>query len=395
MKIITAMYTLKKGGAYDRFIMMIEAFVEKQCQVHCLSLTPVLIDHPLYCNHVVPLPMNIRSGFLARVAVVVLFPFHLFLVGRRENVDLMVAFGPLYAFLQALPKRLLRRPLVTLIRLETSFSSRRQGFSGSHEVLTKIVEYVGLRSSDRIIAVNEAIREDVLRLFGGRRNIDVGVLPNNIILVPDGLPRDSAGTRRRFGIPEEVRLIATAGVLTRRKNFEILIRSLAEMEMQDIFLLIIGEETKKKGDYGQDLKGWVKRLNLQGRVIFTGWLEKGDLWRTLRAADLFVLPSTREGMPNVLLEALGCDIPCLGSDIPGIRDILQYEDLLFDPADPKAVGTKILKALSDARMKRLCMERKKVFLFNWKEKVFQMITETIDTWESLQKDPGQRLRKLH
>jgi len=379
MKILTAMYTIKKGGAYDRFIMMVEALLEKGCHVHCLSLTPILIDHPLYRNHVVPLPMKIESGFVTRTVVLVLFPFYLFLMGRRERVDLLVAFGPLYAFLGAFSKWVLRRPMVTLIRLEISFSLHRQRLRASHEFLTKVIEYVGLRSSDRIIAVNEAMRDDVLRLFGGRREVDVRVLPNNIIPMPEGSPRDPAETRRRFAIPEQARLIATAGVLNRRKNFEILIRSLAGMEMKDVFLLIVGEDTtKEKGDYGNDLKKEVEKLDLQGRVIFTGWLEKGDLWRTLRASDLFVLPSTREGMPNVLLEALGCDTPCFGSNIPGIREILSHDTLMFDPHDDGALAQKIVHFFADDDYRKgiahLCFEQREKFRFDWKERVFAAVT---------------------
>ena len=61
MKIMTAMYTLRRGGAYDRFIMMMEALLERKCHVHCLSLTPIMIDHPHYCNHLVSLPTKIGS----------------------------------------------------------------------------------------------------------------------------------------------------------------------------------------------------------------------------------------------------------------------------------------------------------------------------------------------
>ena len=45
MKIMTAMYTMRRGGAYDRFIMMLEAFLERNCEMHCLSLTPIQINH--------------------------------------------------------------------------------------------------------------------------------------------------------------------------------------------------------------------------------------------------------------------------------------------------------------------------------------------------------------
>jgi len=77
------------------------------------------------------------------------------------------------------------------------------------------------------------------------------------------------------------------------------------------------------------------RLEIRERVRFAGWLGQGDLWSLFRHADLFVMPSRREGMPNALLEALGCNLPCMGSDIPGIRDVLFHRELIFDPLDPR------------------------------------------------------------
>jgi glycosyltransferase involved in cell wall biosynthesis len=122
-----------------------------------------------------------------------------------------------------------------------------------------------------------------------------------------------------------------------------------------------------------------KRLGVDKQVLFTGWLEKEDLWKIYQASDLFVLPSLNEGMPNAMLEALGLDLPCLGSRISGVKDILQHEELMFDPSDERAIAEKIQRTLSDNRffdkIKELCQERKKVFVFDWKEKVFQMVTK--------------------
>jgi glycosyltransferase involved in cell wall biosynthesis len=82
-----------------------------------------------------------------------------------------------------------------------------------------------------------------------------------------------------------------------------------------------------------------------------------------------------------MLEALGCDLPCLGSRIPGIEDILQYEELMFDPSDEETVVTKIKQFFSDdqysRKIKGLCQERKKAFIFDWKERMFQTVTGVI------------------
>jgi glycosyltransferase involved in cell wall biosynthesis len=243
-----------------------------------------------------------------------------------------------------------------------------------------MVEYVGLWFSDRIVAVNTTIRDDVLRLLGRRRKVDVKVLPNNIPSVTEGAREDSLLTRRRFGISEKAKVIATAGVLTRRKNFEVLVKCFPKTGVNDLFLLIIGEgSTEADERYRDYLKELVETLNLEKRVFFTGWLTKKKLWRIFCASDLFVLPSRSEGMPNVLLEALGCGTPCLGSDIPGIRDILCHEVLMFDPLDERAIADKVRRFFSDFQYSNdiisLCQERKNTFVFDWKERVFKMVTQ--------------------
>jgi glycosyltransferase involved in cell wall biosynthesis len=101
------------------------------------------------------------------------------------------------------------------------------------------------------------------------------------------------------------------------------------------------------------------------------------------------MPSINEGMPNAMLEALGFDLPCIGSNIAGINDILQYKELMFDPLDEKAIAEKIQHAFYDSqffnKIKELCQERKKAFTFDWKEKVFQMATKrTFDRGEGSQ-----------
>jgi glycosyltransferase involved in cell wall biosynthesis len=160
-----------------------------------------------------------------------------------------------------------------------------------------------------------------------------------------------------------------------------LIRSLSRIGM-DAVLLIIGDgATKADLRYKTYLIDVVKTLRLRNGVIFTGWLDKETLWRIFRSADLFLLPSRSEGMPNVMLEALGCDLPCLGSRIPGIEDILQYEELMFDPMDEQTIVNKVRKLFSDIKyfrkIKGLCQERKKAFIFDWKERMFQTVTGVI------------------
>ncbi|MEM2117376.1 MAG: glycosyltransferase, partial [Thermoplasmata archaeon] len=114
-----------------------------------------------------------------------------------------------------------------------------------------------------------------------------------------------------------------------------------------------------------------------------GWLEKDELWKIYLGSDIFILPSLNEGMPNALLEALGLGLPCIGSRIPGIQDILKYDELLFDPLNEEMLAQKVRDILFNhhflQRVKTLCEERMKEFIFDWKEKVFQIVTQEVSS----------------
>jgi glycosyltransferase involved in cell wall biosynthesis len=379
MKIMTSMYTLKKGGSYDRFLMMVEAFLERECEVHCLSLTPIRIRHPFYHNHVVAFPSRMKNGLFVKLVVLFIFPMCLLLAGWRERIDLFIAFGPLYAFLEALPKRILRKPMVTLIRLDISLGFNAKDLLDPVTFLNRVIEYIGLIFSNRIITTNKASKEETMKVIGRWEKMEIEILWNNIPEIRTPSLEDIVQTRKFLGIPDEAKILVTAGVLTPRKNIGILLRSLSKIGRNDFFLVIVGDSTQEEGlRYRHSLEALIQKLGLTRNVIITHWVGKEELWKILGASDLFVLASLREGMPNVILEALGLGLPCMGSDIAGVRDVLQYQELLFDPQDEVSLANKVWQFFSDAqffeKVNRLCQERKQLFRFDWKERVFEGVT---------------------
>jgi glycosyltransferase involved in cell wall biosynthesis len=243
--------------------------------------------------------------------------------------------------------------------------------------MSRVLEYLGLLSSDRIITVNTAMADEIKHALSRKRDLDVQVLFNNIPTIPGGVQEGEFSVKVRYGIPEEAKVLVTAGIINQGKNVDMLIRCLPGVGRDDLYCLIVGEGSKQPDvDHLTSLRKLAERLDLTRRVFFLGWLEKEELWKVFHAADLFVLPSKNEGMPNALLEALGCDLACLGSNVPGVKDILQYDELLFDPSDEEGLAKKMENILSDGHsienVKRICHERKKEFIFDWKERVFQM-----------------------
>jgi glycosyltransferase involved in cell wall biosynthesis len=383
MKIITTMYTLRRGGAYDRFIMMLEAFLERDCEIHCLSLTPIRIKHSLFRNHVMYFPFKKVDAWIAGFVVFSVFPLWTIWIACRNKIDLIIAFGSLYAFIQSFSKYFLKRPMVTLIRGSLTFGFKMRNLPKSFLYLNRMIENIGLRFSDRIITNTINARKEILNGLRRKKNIDVQVLYNNIPPMNINEPEDISQTRDKYGIPRNSKVLVTAGILNRGKNIERLIESLSKSEMRSLYLLIVGDgSTEADFRYKHSLQRLAKKLEVEKRAIFTGWLEKEELWKIYLASDLFVLPSLSEGMPNAMLEALGAGLPCVGSYIAGVKDILQCDELLFDPLDEKALTQKIRRVFSDSqfleRIKRLCQERKKVFEFDWRKKVFQIVTMGLD-----------------
>jgi glycosyltransferase involved in cell wall biosynthesis len=118
-------------------------------------------------------------------------------------------------------------------------------------------------------------------------------------------------------------------------------------------------------------------LGMSSHTVFTGWLnEPIDI---IASADLFVFPSQQEGSPNALLEALSCNVVCLGSRISEIAEILKYDELLFSLSSTEELTLKIRKTILDRsyadRLLALARERKNDYLFNWDHQAVKIVLE--------------------
>jgi glycosyltransferase involved in cell wall biosynthesis len=391
VKVMTTMYMIKRGGAYDRFMMMLQALVERGCEVHCLSLSPIQLNNALYHNHVLHLPFVSGLDMGRKLAVMLLFPFWSLFVSWRQRIDLFVAFNVVYAFIQAPSKWMLKKPMVTFVRGDSSFEIRMGECSRLILALNKLITSFGLFSSDRVVTANVGAWRSLVETRGCRKKPDVEVLFNSIPPVTSSREGVVSRVRTRYGIPETARILLTAGIIQKGKGIETVIECLPKVGLDEIRLLIIGSAFTTAGlRYEASLKILAAGLGLEGKILFIPWLDKEELWKTILTGELFILASRSEGMPNVLLEALGLGLPCLGSDIPGIRDVLHYPELMFDVGNHRSVAHKVRRFLSDPDysnlVHRLCDERKRLFLFDWKEKVFEAVVKGFGEKQRLEND---------
>lgn len=154
-----------------------------------------------------------------------------------------------------------------------------------------------------------------------RQMVELGADPARCLAIRNGVdlerfaPMDQVQARRATGLPEVGRILLMVGNLVELKGHRLVIDMLREMP--DMRLVIVGS-----GDQLSSLTAQTKSLGLQDRVHFVGQKANEELKLYYSAADALVLASSREGWPNVLLEAMACGTPVIATRVNGTPEIV-------------------------------------------------------------------------
>jgi glycosyltransferase involved in cell wall biosynthesis len=150
---------------------------------------------------------------------------------------------------------------------------------------------------------------------------------------------------RTFGPGQTSWTLITVGAMSQLyKAQDILIKALARCVHQgmDLQLVFVGD-----GQYRLMLETQAAELGIGDRCHFRGQLTTGSVVRQeLDQADLFVLPSRQEGLPRAMLEAMARGLPCIGSTVGGIPELLPLEDMV-PPTNIEALADKICEMVKD------------------------------------------------
>ena len=200
------------------------------------------------------------------------------------------------------------------------------------------------RRSDHIIAVSQGVATDLIENFG---------LPPSMITViynPTVTPSLHSMAREQIdggwvANPNE-KVVLAAGRLVQDKDYPTLIRAFHLVQQKlDCKLVILGD-----GQLLGKLADQVKQLGLADKVCFAGF--QPNPFKHMARADVFVLSSTNEGLPNVLIQAMACGTTVVSTDCEsGPREILECGKYgtLVPPGDAAALSQAILDALRQPR----------------------------------------------
>jgi glycosyltransferase involved in cell wall biosynthesis len=154
-----------------------------------------------------------------------------------------------------------------------------------------------------------------------------------------------ARLRSELAVNNETVVISAAGILSRRKNFELLLEAFARLREVDAMIAIVGD-----GPHREALEAKTSELGLDRCVRFLGARAQGA--EVIGGSDVFVLSSNNEGMANVMLEAMAAGVPVIASDISGVRTAIGPHDSrraagwIFPPDDASSLANTMSETIA-------------------------------------------------
>ena len=153
--------------------------------------------------------------------------------------------------------------------------------------------------------------------------------------------------REKYGFAEDDKVVVFVGHLSPEKRPMLLYKAWVKLrEQNDNAKIIFIGHTRNYYEVDDEIIETIRQDAFRRGILpFIHFVEKtSHVDEYMKIADVFVLPSIREGLPNVLLEAMACALPCVVSDLPGVTDWLIDDGVtgvLFRSDDPDVLAGKI------------------------------------------------------
>lgn len=209
-----------------------------------------------------------------------------------------------------------------------------------------------LRYFDRVLIVSDSMRSTVSkygvkkdRLAWVKNAIDCTYFRQGY------LSRHQA--RAALNLPQDATIVGAVGRLNAEKDYPNFLEAAKNVlsERDDLYFTIAG-----KGTLEDELRGLAASLGIAERVRFLGHFH--DIRQVYEALDVYVLSSTREGLPNTVLEAMAMGVPIVATDVDGVGEAVTHEReaLLVPPRSSSQLAVAIQRLLADPPFARRLRE---------------------------------------
>jgi teichuronic acid biosynthesis glycosyltransferase TuaC len=216
---------------------------------------------------------------------------------------------------------------------------RKVAYEGSY-TSRQIIE--AMNFADKVLSVSEDLKLHIVNL---------GINEEKVHVVPNGVdtwkfkPAGKAHARALLNLPQDKNIILFVGALRKIKGVDYLIEAAKNFVNTNTDLLMVGRDDGMR----KNLEKRAHELKIADYIRFTGPVNHEDIPLWISASDILVLPSLSEGRPNVVLEALACEVPVVATDVGGIPELMVDGETgyLVPAKNPEELSIKINKLLED------------------------------------------------
>jgi glycogen synthase len=256
--------------------------------------------------------------------------------------------------------------VITVHSLEPLRPWKREQLAGGYE-FSLWVEKTALKMADAIIAVSDATKHDIDRLF----NVD----PARVHVIHNGIDLDqyrkvdSTGALKRYGIDPAKPYLLFVGRIARQKGFQHLVRAIQFMERD--FQIVLCAAAPDTPALAEEMRVAVERAEAQRPEII--WIDEMVDQQTAcelySQAAVFVCPSIYEPFGIINLEAMACETPVVASAVGGIKEVVvdgetgflvpleQMQESPFEAIDPEKFARDIAQRVNELMRDRQLRER--------------------------------------
>jgi len=210
---------------------------------------------------------------------------------------------------------------------------------GQDSTLSQAIKY-GIDKSDIVTTVSEALKQQTYELIDTVKPINTIY---NFVDEREYFPRNSGNLKEQFGIEEDEKVIIHVSNFRKIKNLPHIIDAFMKIRANmKAKLLLVGDGPEKHRVMDQ-----VKESPYMKDVLFLGKQE--NLAELYAISDLKLLLSQQESFGLVLLEAMACGVPCIGSAVGGIPEVIEHgvDGFIVELGDTDAVAEYAVNLLSD------------------------------------------------
>ena len=305
----------KKIGIFEREIALYKELIKKNVKISFLTYgekKDLIYNEMLNDFEIIPAKNLIQSqNFILKFLKSLILPFKLKLLFKK--VDIIKSNQIEGCWVSFLAKIFFRKKIIIRGGYEwlTTFAAvkSRNGFKNTIKFIIRyiyiyLIEFIGFRLADQIFLTNPYYIDFIIKAFRLKRYKSKLQLIPNFIDVNLFKPKN---------VDRKKNYILFVGRLTIEKNLYNLI--IALKDLKDFTLDIVGN-----GPLKNDLIKFAEKLGV--RINILGVFPNDKLPEIYNRYELFILPSYFEGNPKALLEAMSCGIPCIGTQVRGINEII-------------------------------------------------------------------------